>query len=197
MAGEANDLVSAYTQVQMFAAPSHPSLPPLPRPLQVIALASVKNARPREWIKPPPNRRPKQWDAIGETVGPPKRNRYGLPLAGQLWGRRLEEVLLKHKFGRKGTNAEEFCEKNSIWRNRPLLLIQLYVGCTQRQAEIDHHAVQAEADGSYESPPQSDPDDVDEMHEKLTKQVRIQQSVDDEPRGRDRNHELKLRAVGL
>ena len=30
---------------------------------------------------------------------------------------------------------------------------------------------------SYESPPQSDPDDVDEMHEKLTKQVRIQQTT--------------------
>ena len=60
----------------------------------------MKNARPREWIKPPPSRRPKQWDAIEKTVGLPERNRYGLQ-AGQLWGRRLEEVLLKHYFGEK------------------------------------------------------------------------------------------------
>ena len=54
---EANDAVSADTQVHM------PEAPGLPR-------WSEKEC-PQVWIKIPPSRRPKQWDPIDEPVGSP------------------------------------------------------------------------------------------------------------------------------
>ena len=81
MTGEAIDAVSAYTQANMSAAPSLLILPE--KECQV-------------WIRLPPSRRPTNFDTLAEPVVVLlERNPYGHGLAGPLWERRLEEVLLK------------------------------------------------------------------------------------------------------
>ena len=78
-----------------------------------------------------------------EPVVPHESNRYGHPLAGLLWEEDWKKYFLKHNWknapsiekspfnikmvGKRkcGTNAENCCEKKSIWRIK-LLLNQVY-----------------------------------------------------------------------
>ena len=76
MAGEANDAISAYTQVHTSEAP--------------ILLRLREKECPRVLIRLSPSRRPKQGDSIEEPAVPLGRDPYGYPLSGLLWERKLE-----------------------------------------------------------------------------------------------------------
>ena len=54
-----------------------------------------KSECPDVWIRLPRNRWPKSWANIEVPVVPLERNLYGHPLAGLLWERQFEEVLLE------------------------------------------------------------------------------------------------------
>ena len=76
--GQAADAVSAYTQVKMEDAHKLLKIP--------------KSECPDIWIRPPP----KSWSSMEDPVVPLERNLYGHPLAGLLWERQFEKILLKH-----------------------------------------------------------------------------------------------------
>ena len=79
-AGHAADAVSAKTQVKMKDAPKLQKLP--------------KSECPDIWIRLPRHKRPKSWSYIEDPVVSLERHLYGHPLAGLLWERQFEEVLL-------------------------------------------------------------------------------------------------------
>ena len=81
-AGQAADAVSAYTQVKMEDAPK--------------LLKNPESECPDTWIRPPRHKWPKSWSSIEDPVVPLERNLYGHPLAGLLWERQFEKILLKH-----------------------------------------------------------------------------------------------------
>ena len=81
-AGQAADAVSAYTQVEMEDAPKLLKIP--------------KSECPDNWIRPPRHTWPESWSSMEDTVVPPERNLHGHPLAGLLWERQIENILLKH-----------------------------------------------------------------------------------------------------
>ena len=87
MSGEANDAVSAYTQVKMSDASR--------------LLARPVTECPTVWIGLPRNRRPKHLDNIDDPMVPWERNLYGHPLAKLHWERRLEEVLLQESWRKR------------------------------------------------------------------------------------------------
>ena len=78
--GQAADAVSAYTQVEMEDVHKLLKIP--------------KSECPDIWI--PRYKWPKWWCSIEDPVVPLERNLYGHPLAGLLWERQFEKVLLKH-----------------------------------------------------------------------------------------------------
>ena len=80
--GQAPDAVSAYTQVKMGDAPK--------------LLKNPKSECPDIWIRPPRHKRPKSWSRMEDPVVPLERNLYGHPLAGLLWERQFEKILLKY-----------------------------------------------------------------------------------------------------
>ena len=80
--GQAADAVSAYTQVKMEDAQKLLKIP--------------KSECPDIWIRLPRHKWPKSWSSMEDPVVPLERNLYGHPLAGLLWERQLETVLLKH-----------------------------------------------------------------------------------------------------
>ena len=80
--GQAADAVSAYTQVKMEDAHKLLKIP--------------KSECPDIWIRLPRHKWPKSWSSIEDPVVPLEGNLYGHPLAGLLWERRFEKVLLKH-----------------------------------------------------------------------------------------------------
>ena len=80
--GQAADAVSAYTQVKMEDASTLLKFP--------------KSESPDIWIRLPRHKRPKSWSSIEDPVVPLEMNLYGHPLAGLLWERQLEKVLLEH-----------------------------------------------------------------------------------------------------
>ena len=80
--GQAADAVSAYTQVKMEDAPKLLKVP--------------KSECPDIWIRLPRHKWPKSWSSMEDPVVPLERNLYGHPLAGLLWERQFEKVLLKH-----------------------------------------------------------------------------------------------------
>ena len=51
---------------------------------------------PDIWIHLPRHKWPKSWSSIEDPVIPLERNLYGHPLAGLLWERQCEKILLKH-----------------------------------------------------------------------------------------------------
>ena len=55
-----------------------------------------KSECPDNWIRQPRHKWPKSWSNIEDPVVPLERNLYGHPLAGLLWERQFEKVLLKH-----------------------------------------------------------------------------------------------------
>ena len=82
--GQAADAVSAYTQVKMEDAHKLLKIP--------------KSECPDIWIRLPRHKWPKSWSSMEDPVVPLERNLYGHPLAGLLWERQFEKVLLKHEW---------------------------------------------------------------------------------------------------
>ena len=80
--GQAADAVSAYTQVKMEDAHK--------------LLKTPKSECPDIWIRLPQHKWPKSWSSMEDPVVPLERNLYGHPLAGLLWERQFEKILLKH-----------------------------------------------------------------------------------------------------
>ena len=89
--GQAADAVSAYTQVKMEDAHKLLKIP--------------KSGCPDIWIRLPRHRWTKSWSSMEDPVVPLERNLYGHALAGLLWERQFEKVLLKHG-GEKIPNGE-------------------------------------------------------------------------------------------
>ena len=80
--GQAADAVSAYTKVKMEDAPK---------------LLKIPNSEcPDIWIRLPRHKWPKSWSNMEDRVVPLERNLCGHPLAGPLWERQFEKILLKH-----------------------------------------------------------------------------------------------------
>ena len=69
--GQADDAVSAYTQVKLEDAPRLLKIP--------------KSDCPDMWIRLPRHKRPNSWGNIEDLVVHPERNLYGHPVAGFLW----------------------------------------------------------------------------------------------------------------
>ena len=80
--GQAADAVSAYTQVKMEDAP--------------ILLKIPNSECPDIWIRLPRHKWPKSWFSMEDPFVLLERNLYGHPLAGLLWERQFEKILLKH-----------------------------------------------------------------------------------------------------
>ena len=80
--GQAADAVSAYTQVEMEDDHKLLKIP--------------KSECPDIWIRLPRHKWPKSWSSMEDPVVPRERNLYGHPLAGLLWERQFENILLKH-----------------------------------------------------------------------------------------------------
>ena len=80
--GPAADAVSACTQVKMEDAHKLLKIP--------------KSECPDIWIRLPRHKWPKSWSSMGDPVVPLERNLYGYPLAGLLWERQFEKILLKY-----------------------------------------------------------------------------------------------------
>ena len=74
--------MSAYTQVKLEDAPKLLKIP--------------KSECPDIWIRLPRHKWPKSWSNMEDPVVPLERNLYGHPLAGLLWERQFEKILLKH-----------------------------------------------------------------------------------------------------
>ena len=55
-----------------------------------------KSECPDIWIRLPRHKWPKSWSSMENPVVPLERNLYGHPLAGLLWERQFEKILLKH-----------------------------------------------------------------------------------------------------
>ena len=49
------------------------------------------------WIRLPRHKWPKSWSSVEDPVVPLERNLYGHPVAGLLWERQFEKILLKHE----------------------------------------------------------------------------------------------------
>ena len=58
-----------------------------------------KSECPDIWIRLPKHKWPKSWSSMEDPVVPLERNLYGHPLAGLLWERQFEKVLLKKTVG--------------------------------------------------------------------------------------------------
>ena len=80
--GQAADAVSAYTQVKMENAHK--------------LLKISKSECPDIWIRLPRHKWPKSWSSMEDPVVPLERNLYCHPLAGLLWERQFEKILLNH-----------------------------------------------------------------------------------------------------
>ena len=64
--------------------------------IRSICRKSPKSECPDIWIRQPRHKWPKSWSSMEDPVVPLERNLYGHPLAGLLWERQFEKVLLKH-----------------------------------------------------------------------------------------------------
>ena len=80
--GQAADAVSECTRVKMEVASTLLKIP--------------KSECPDIWIRRPKHKWPKLWSSMEDPVVPLERNLYGHPLAGLLWERQFEKVLLEH-----------------------------------------------------------------------------------------------------
>ena len=88
--GQAADAVSAFPQVKMEDAPT---------------LLKIPNSEcPDIWIRLPKHKWPKSWSSMEDPVVLLERKLYGHLLAGLLWERQFEKILLKYG-----------CEKVSNW----------------------------------------------------------------------------------
>ena len=85
-AGQAADAVSAYTQVKMEDVPKLLKIP--------------TSECPDIWIRPTRHKWPKSWSSMEDPVVLLERNLYGHPLAGRLWERQIEKILMEHGWER-------------------------------------------------------------------------------------------------
>ena len=118
-----------------------------------------KSECPDIWIRLPRHKWPKIWSRMEDPVVRLERHLYGHPLAGLLWERQLEKILLKYGW-EKVSNWECFIvhrEKglflsviDPMWKvlNEEVDLEEptsffdhVYQGCTQRQCEISKDIV--------------------------------------------------------
>ena len=76
-----------------------------------------KSECPDIWIRLPRHKWPKSWSSMEDPVVLLERNLYGNPLAGLLWERQFEKILLKHGW-EKVPNWECLC----VHRERGLFL---------------------------------------------------------------------------
>ena len=103
-AGQAVDAVSANTQVKMEDASTLLKIP--------------KSECPDIWIRLPKHKWPKSWSSMEDPVVHLERNLYGHPLAGLLWERQFEKILLQHCW-EKVSNWECFF----VHREKGIILI--------------------------------------------------------------------------
>ena len=89
--GQAADAVSAETQLKMEDAHKLLKFP--------------KSECPDIWIRLPRHIWPESWSSIEDPFVPLERNQYGHPLAGLLWERQFEKILLQHGW-EKVSNCE-------------------------------------------------------------------------------------------
>ena len=57
-----------------------------------------KSECPDIWIRLPRHKWPTSWSSMEDPVVPLERNLYGHPMAGKLWKRQFEKILLQHGF---------------------------------------------------------------------------------------------------
>ena len=153
--GHAADAVSAYTQVTMEDA-------------HKLMLKIPKSECPDIWIRLPRHKWPKSWSSMEDPVVPLERNFYGHPLAGLLWERQFEKILLKHGWEKipnweclfvhrvKGLFLSVYVDDiklagkkqnlDPMWKllnqEEPTsFLDHENLGCTQRQCEISQNIV--------------------------------------------------------
>ena len=93
--GQAADAVSAFSQVKMEDAHKLLKIP--------------KSECPDVWIRLPRHKWPKSWSSIEDPVVPLERNLYGHPLAGLLWERQFEKILLKHGWEKNSKLGMSLC----------------------------------------------------------------------------------------
>ena len=94
-AGQAADAVSAYTQVKMEDAHKLLKIP--------------KSECPDIWIRLQRHKWPKSWSSMEDPVVPLERNLYGHPLAGLLWEKQFEKVLLKYGWEKNSKLGMSLC----------------------------------------------------------------------------------------
>ena len=82
--GQATDATSVYTLVKMEDASKLLKIP--------------KSECPDIWIRLPRHKWPKSWSSMEDPVVPLERNLYGHPLAGLLWERQFEKILLNYSW---------------------------------------------------------------------------------------------------
>ena len=131
-----------------------------------------KSECPDIWVRLPRHKWPKSWSSVEDPVVPFERNLYGHPLAGLLWERQFEKILLKYGW-EKVSNRECLCVNRArglflsvcvdsielasktesidpMWKvlNKEVdlgeptsFLDHVYLGCTQRQCEINKDIV--------------------------------------------------------
>ena len=86
MSGEANDAVSACTQVRMSDAATTQASP---------RLLKLREAEcPKVWVRLPRNRRPKHWDNIDDPMVPSERNLRGHPCGRDRMGKKTGRSLV-------------------------------------------------------------------------------------------------------
>ena len=141
--GQATDAVSAYTQVKMKDSPLFLEIP--------------KSGCPDIWIRLSRHNWPKSWSSVEDPVVPLERNLYGHPLAGLLWERQFEKILLKHGWEKipnweclfvhreKGLFLSVYVDDIKLAEvdlGEPTsFLDHVYLGCTQRKCEISKDIV--------------------------------------------------------
>ena len=76
-----------------------------------------KSECPDIWIRLPRHKWPKSWSSMEDPVVPLERNLYGHPLAGLLWERQFEKILLKY-----GWEKVFNCECLFVHREKGLFL---------------------------------------------------------------------------
>ena len=103
-AGQASDAVSAYTQVEVEDDPTPLKLP--------------KSECPDNWIRLPRYKWPRGWQNVEEPVVPFERNLCGQSLAGLIWVRKFEKIVLQNGWEKAPTwECLSIANKDFVHRN--------------------------------------------------------------------------------
>ena len=76
---------------------------------KISADTQVRLEDTQNLLKIPKSECPDFWIRVGDPVVPLERNFYGHPLAGLLWERQFEEVLLELEWGQNTELGMSFC----------------------------------------------------------------------------------------